>query len=267
MDAARFRTETPDRRHAARPESADALDELLRPAPARWAPRLPSSRLLIGLAAAVAVGSIAWLTLSASHQPAELTLPRADSSSAVAPNTAGAPTSPNAGVPGAPNAGVPAVSTTSIVGVVAHVVGAVNEPGVVHLAAGARVTDAVDAAGGFRGDADLERINLASPVTDGERVYVVAVGQAAVPTAVGGTGASPGATSAGSGATPSIIDLNAATAEQLDALPGVGPSTASAIVDYRTKNGPFTRVEDLLDVRGIGDAKLEALRESVTVGP
>lgn len=266
MDAARFRTETPDRRHAAPTEPADALDELLRPAPTRWVGRLPSSRLLIGIAAAAAVGSIAWLTLSASHQPAELTLPRADSGSAGATNTVGAPASPNTGVPTASNGGVPAASTTSIAGVVAHVAGAVNQPGVVHLAAGARVTDAVDASGGFRDDADLERINLAAPVTDGERVYVVAVGQTSAPTAVGGTGASPSATGGATVAAPSIIDLNAATAEQLDALPGVGPATASAIVDYRTKNGPFTRVEDLLDVRGIGDAKLEALRDSVTVG-
>jgi len=259
VDAARFRTEAPGRRHAARPEPPDALDELLRPGPTRGVGWPPSPRLLIGIAAVVAIGSIGWLTLSSSHQPAELTLPRADANSADAAVRAAA--SPSA------NAGVPTASTTSIAGVVAHVAGAVNQPGVVHLAAGARVTDAVDAAGGLRDDADPERINLAAPVTDGERVYVVAVGQVAAPTAVGGTAVSSGAAGSATGAAPSIIDLDAATAEQLDALPGVGPATAAAIVDYRTKNGPFTRVEDLLDVRGIGDAKLDALRDSVTVGP
>ena len=259
MDAARSRPAppAPARRHA-RSDPVDSLDELLRPSSARLILWPPPTRLLVGIAAAIAVGSIAWLTLARAHQPAELTLPRAAVS--------GGAVSPDAGVASAA-ATATAPSSTTAAGLVTHVAGAVNQPGVVHLAAGARVTDAVDAAGGLRSDADTERINLAAPVTDGQRIYVVAVGQTVAPSAAGSAAPSADPSSGGGATTPTVIDLNSATADQLDSLPGVGPATAAAIVDYRTKSGPFHRVEDLLDVRGIGDAKLEALRDSVTVGP
>ena len=145
--------------------------------------------------------------------------------------------------------------------------GAVVRPGVYHLAAGARVGDLIALAGGLTADADADRVNLASPLADGVRVWVPRRGEADPPVAIGG-GASGGA--GGSGGTggsgpPALVDLNTATAEELDALPGIGPATAAAIIDHRQRNGPFRSVDDLADVRGIGQAKLAQLRELVRV--
>ncbi|MEQ1785464.1 MAG: ComEA family DNA-binding protein [Acidimicrobiales bacterium] len=149
-------------------------------------------------------------------------------------------------------------ATTQPTVVVVHVAGAVRAPGIHELAADARVTDAIDAAGGLSPDADAARINLAAPVTDGSRVYVPAVGEEPPPVAVGGTGTTPDGPSG-------PVDLNTADAEALDALPGIGPATAAAILEHRSKVGRFTAIEQLLDVPGIGEAKLEALRDLVTV--
>ena len=107
--------------------------------------------------------------------------------------------------------------------------------------------------------ADPTRINLAAPVADGERVYVLAVGEQEPAVAVG----PPGGRSARRRRDRS--NLNTADAEALDALPGIGPATAAAIIEHRGKVGAFTSVDQLLDVPGIGEAKLEALRDLVTV--
>lgn len=151
---------------------------------------------------------------------------------------------------------------------IVDVVGAVRRSGVVRLHAGARVVDALAAAGGATADADLVRLNLAAPVADGARIAVPRLGAAAPPIDPAAmTGASPptgdGASGSPSASTP--IDLNTATADQLDALPGIGPATASAIIADRQANGPFRSVDDLGRVRGIGDAKLAQLRDLVTV--
>jgi competence protein ComEA len=164
----------------------------------------------------------------------------------------------------APNAaaGAPARSTTtSLAGVLVHVVGAVRASGVVELTPGARVRDAVAAAGGAADDADLERINLAAPVTDGQRVVVPRIGQPD-PVPVGGGAATPDA------APPSPsgpLNLNTATAEELDALPGIGPTLADAIVRERQKLGGFRSVDDLKQVRGIGEGRFADIRDLVTV--
>jgi competence protein ComEA len=131
----------------------------------------------------------------------------------------------------------------------------------VRLPGGARVADAVDAAGGLRPDADLDRLNLAAPLSDGQRVWVPIVGQDA-PREVDPGGASPGAGTSGA---PAIVDLNTATASELESLPGVGPATAQAILEQRRRVGRFRSVDDLLDVRGIGPSKLAALRDRVRV--
>jgi competence protein ComEA len=148
--------------------------------------------------------------------------------------------------------------------IVVHAAGAVRTPGVYRLPAGSRVVDLVDLAGGAADDIDLDRVNLASTLTDGERVFLPHLG-ASAPVAVGPDG---GAGSGGTGAAGSTgpVDLNHATAAQLDALPGVGPTTAAAIVAYRQQKGPFRSVDDLLSVRGIGASKLDAIRDLVTVG-
>jgi competence protein ComEA len=139
-----------------------------------------------------------------------------------------------------------------------HVAGAVAEPGVYALGADARVRDAIVAAGGPAETADWDSLNLAASLADGTRVYVPTVGEV-VP---------PPVTTAPVGPVESVIagpiDVNLARADELDALPGVGPATAAAIVTERERNGPFVDVDDLDRVPGIGPAKLEALRGLVT---
>lgn len=138
---------------------------------------------------------------------------------------------------------------------VVHVAGAVGHSGVYRVPAGSRVVDVVQVAGGLAADAQPDAINLAAPVTDGERVYVPRLGEP-LPV-VGG----PSTT----GAPPGPVDLNTASADQLDELPGIGPATAAAIVAHREQFGPFSSVDDLADVKGIGPAKIEVLRGLVTV--
>ena len=143
-------------------------------------------------------------------------------------------------------------------------------PGVFELAAGSRVHQALAAAGGLAADADVDVLNLAAPLHDGDRLYVPHRGQP-VPVAVVPTGGAQPIPAAGAngpvapGVPAAPVDLNRASAEELEALPGVGPSTAAAIVGYRTQIGPFASIDDLLKVRGIGPAKLEAIREFVAV--
>jgi len=184
---------------------------------------------------------------------------------------AGAGGSPPAAAPTAPvtrpTQSEPVAQTTTANAVVVNVVGAVRAPGVVRVAAGARVIDAVTAAGGATPDADLERLNLAAPVADGSRIAVPKFGEAPPaldPAAVAGAPAG-GEAPAGGGAAAGPVNLNTASAAQLEELPGIGPATAKAIIDDRTRNGRFATVDDLGRVRGIGDAKLAALRDLVTV--
>jgi competence protein ComEA len=134
----------------------------------------------------------------------------------------------------------------------------VIRPGVYDVAPGARVHVAIEAAGGAAAGSDVSALNLAAPLTDGERVYVPLVGEAVPP--------APAVAAPVLGTTPvGPVDLNRATAAELDALPGIGPATAQAIVTHREENGPFASIDDLEAVRGIGPAKLEAIRALVTV--
>jgi competence protein ComEA len=149
-------------------------------------------------------------------------------------------------------------TTTAAPGpVVVHVAGAVLTPGVQRLPAGSRVIDAVDAAGGLRPDADAGRVNLAAELVDGTQVYVPAIGEPAPSHDPAGAGAG--------GAGDGLVDINTADAAALEELPGVGPATAAAIIDHRERNGPFASVDGLLEVRGIGEAKLAQLRDLVRV--
>ena len=132
--------------------------------------------------------------------------------------------------------------------------GAVRRPGVYKLPAGSRINDALLKAGGETEKADLTLVNRAASLTDGQQVLVPEkVTAAAVATSSGGSAP----------ATTAPVRLNSATLEQLDELPGVGPSTAQRIIDYRTANGPFKSVDELDSVSGIGPAKLAELRDLV----
>jgi len=146
-----------------------------------------------------------------------------------------------------------ALSTVSAEAVVisVHVSGWVIRPGVVEVPEGSIVADAIEAAGGARPGAGLDSINLASPVLAGDQVVIPGPGGSAP---VGPTAADDGS-----------MSLNRADATQLQDLPGVGPVLAERIVSYREANGPFQTVDDLLDVPGIGEAKLAAIRDLVTV--
>jgi len=151
-------------------------------------------------------------------------------------------------------------TTTTEPTLVVAVGGAVRAPGVYRLRRGTRVVDALEAAGGPSEDIDLDAMNLAAPLADGERVWVPRRGQPAPSVADGSSASStPSANRAGP------LDLNTATLEQLDGLSGVGPSTAKAIIERRRELGRFRSVDDLLSVKGIGAAKLEAFRNDVVV--
>lgn len=201
------------------------------------------------------------------------------------------PEDPNARTANEESAGEPSVADTEEAGtqgtarVVVHVSGQVVTPGVVGLPAGARVDDAVRAAGGTTAEADLAAVNLARTVVDGEQVHVPAPGEeppavAGPPAAedgdsgdgrgLGDSGGSGDAGSAGSAdAEPSggvgLIDLNTASIAELEELPGVGPAIGQRIIDHRETNGPFETVEDLLEVSGIGPATLEKIAPMATV--
>lgn len=143
--------------------------------------------------------------------------------------------------------------------------GAVMQPGVVTLAEGSRVADAIAAAGGLAADADTSSLNQAAKVADGQKVSVPRVGEASVAPgsadSSGAIGSADDSSASGSG----LVNINSASAEELDALPGVGPSTAAAIVEDREQNGPFNSVDDLLRVSGVGEKKLERLRSAACV--
>ncbi len=217
------------------------------------------------VSAAVVLLLVGWWLLRPATPPVEASLPLAEASPA-SPSTTLATTGPGAGE---------ASSTTVPADIVVQAAGAVVHPGVYELPAGGRVADLVEAAGGLGPSADRERINLASVVADGQRVWIPRLGETAAPEVVAGSDAPAPSTDAAASAAPSSgaggvarqapLDLNTATAEELDTLPGVGPATAAAIIAQREASGGFRSVDDLLEVRGIGEAKLEQIRPQVRV--
>jgi competence protein ComEA len=161
--------------------------------------------------------------------------------------------------PAAPSAAaVPAAAPTpSVAQIVVDVGGRVRHPGLVTLPLGARVADAIAAAGGALRRSDIALVDLAARVSDGQLLLI------GVPGAAGGAISAGGSASAGGGAT-TPVDLNSATAEQLDGLPGVGPVLAQRIVDWRTEHGGFRSVDDLQQVPGIGPRKFADLKALVS---
>lgn len=263
----------------------------------RW--RAAGTALLLVLVAAAAWWAVRWLT---SPVPPSVAGPSAAAPAATAPASPGVP-----GVPAAPSAaagadaGASAGTAASAAGsdpaaadpsgpaggpgaatgpavLRVHVVGQVRRPGVVELTPGARVSDAVAAAGGASGDARTDRINLAAPVADGQQVVVPdadtdltpdTAGPGAAADAAAGPGSTDSSTAGGTGGAAAApgddrVDLNTADAAALETLPGVGPATAEKIIDHRQSVGPYTGLQDLDAVPGIGPATLDRLADHVT---
>lgn len=237
----------------------------------RWS-ALKDPRVILGILTAGA------LVLGGAHMATSMT-PRDDTVAVNAPTSEGtqeatteitegsAPegTSPASAVPAPDSSNAPAAGKQTVV---VHVVGAVRQPKLVELPSHARVGDALEAAGGPTEDADLGRINLARVVSDGEQVYVPREGEeipseiAGPATGVESSPSGPGAEASGDGA---LVNINTASESELDELPGVGPAIAARIVEHRTTNGPFSNIEQLQDVKGIGPAIFEELRERISI--
>jgi competence protein ComEA len=156
------------------------------------------------------------------------------------------------------------VPTSTPAPVRVYVTGAVREPDVYVLSPGSIVKDAIAAAGGAAGDADLERINLAVQVHDQQQIYVPRQGEGTPPVPPVAT-ALPAAESRSDALSVSIVNINSASAAELEALPGIGPAFAQRIVDYRAEHGPFVMIDDLMEVKGIGPATFAKLEGLITV--
>jgi competence protein ComEA len=144
--------------------------------------------------------------------------------------------------------------------IIVHITGAVPRPGVYALAKGSRAQDAISAAGGFLADADKTGINLARALEDGEQLDIPYL-----------PGASPlviiEAPAAAEPPAAELININIASQSELDTLPGIGPTTARKIIEYRDANGPFAAIEDIIKVSGIGQVTFERIKDLITVGP
>ena len=151
-------------------------------------------------------------------------------------------------------------------GLTVYVTGAVNQPGVVTVASGARVADAVNACGGLSPEADADAVNMAQAVKDGQQIRVPMKGAAkaakdgTATKSAGGNGVVASPEDAGG-----LVNINTADEKALDALPGVGPATAQKIIEYRETEGAFQSPEDIMKVRGIGKAKYEKMKDKITI--
>jgi len=216
--------------------------------------------------AAIAFGAWRWWPSASSGDPGF-----AEAGGSAAASVAGpAAASPSeGGSTDASSGSSPGAGAATPVALYVHVVGAVRRPGLYRVPPGARVADAVDAAGGLLGNAAQSAVNLARPLADGEQVAIPTQEEAArSPTAGAQQGAAvpqpPGQSGQpGDGSATTRVNINTADATLLDTLPGVGPSTAAKIVAEREQNGPFATPDDLARVAGIGPKKLETLRDLV----
>jgi competence protein ComEA len=195
--------------------------------------------LLLGLAAVVVVAAsyVYWQQAAARSRPAII----------IEPATAGELQGDGDAAAAEPEPKV----------ILVHVAGAVEKSGVYSLLEGSRVVDAVNAAGGATAEADLDATNLAQPLIDGQKVWVPKVGEQ-----VGTTPAGEGVGASGSG---EKVNINAAGLTELQTLPGIGPSLAKRIIDYRNNSGSFRQIEDITNVSGIGAKRFEQLKDYISV--
>jgi competence protein ComEA len=266
-----------DLRRARRPAVLTVPDEL------RTGRRGVSSAAVVSLLAlVVAVGCVfvlrvLWAERSASGSDVA---PGPSRSVQLVGGTAGAPatvpgtgtgtgTATGTGAGAGPTAGPASPAPTAGAELVVHVVGQVVRPGLVRLRPGARVADAITAAGGTRDGADIAALNLARLVVDGEQIRVPKPGESPATVGGGGSGGTgaggSGGGSGSSGGSGAPVSLNTADVAALDTLPGVGPVLAQRIIDWRTEHGRFTSVDELGEVSGIGDKLMAQLRPKVTL--
>ncbi len=240
--ASAFAPVTPETGDSAVPEDDDWED----PGPrSRWRV-LPLGAIALVVASVVAVLVTGFVVIGGDDGPPDVDL--------------GRPLQPASGGR-APTSSTPSELVVSVVGMV-------HRPGLVRVTPATRVGEAIDAAGGARPGADLLGLNLAQPVRDGDQIlvgYAGPAGRRVGSAVIAASGGAPGPGGPGPGAsapaTDGVVDINTADAAALEKLPGVGPVTAKAIVDYRTANGRFASVDDLAKVDGIGPAKLAKLRD------
>lgn len=218
-------------------------------------PSLATKRVLVYVAAGLVVAVVGGVGLLAARQD--------DAGGAVVVSAPAATPGAAGGLPlGASQAAEAplTVSTTATPGLIyVQVAGAVRRPGVYQVPADARVFQVIQEAGGLTQDADEEAVPLATRVSDGCRLVVPRINEAS-PEPVLSQSPVPGAAGAGGAG---VVSLNTASEEELDSLPGIGPSLARQIVEYREAHGPFTSIDQLTDVPGIGPAKLEQIRPLV----
>jgi competence protein ComEA len=230
---------------------------------------------VVALVLAAAMAVAAWIAVRSA--PAAVSPPRHASlqfpAGSVSPGVpAAAPTVEPVDASGSARAapGAAASAPTGVAPTAApvfvHVTGKVRRPGVVELAAGSRVIDAVEKAGGARPGVRLGSLNLARPVVDGEQIAVgVPLAAAAAPVPVGAVPTGPPIAGSSTGIPDSLVNINTADQLELEELPGVGPVTATAIIEWRTEHGGYSTVDELLEVSGIGEVTLEELRDLVTI--
>ena len=231
------------------PRQSSAMPEIV--LPNTWRDRVDSilgrRRDLMLLMAVLGIAAVTALLLWSRGAPARIA-PPARSTPAVGVSISPAPAFATPGATAPP--------------IFVHVAGAVRRPGLYEFPPGARVADAIDAARGARSPGALDQLNLAEPLVDGQKIQVLTRGAAPPPT-TGGTAGSilPGSPSSGA----PLVSLNSADQAALETIPGVGPVTATAILDFRAQVGSFSSIDQLLDVSGIGPATLESIRPYVTL--
>ena len=211
----------------------------------------------VGLLVALALAAVGWRLFVTSQPPVDDSLPFAAALATSIPPASAEPVSTvSEEVPSA------AEIDDQVAPAGVHVAGAVVRPGLISGVGSMRVADAIDAAGGSTWNADLDRLNLAAPIADGQRIFVPSVGEPA-PVLVEPTSSLPdGSVAAGGGP----VDINNADSQRLQTLDGVGPATAQAIIEHRDAHGNFATVDALIAVGGIGPATLERLRSQISVG-
>ena len=221
----------------------------------RWAEKLLGHKAVV-VAILVAIAAASGLAMASfSSRSSGVSFERSDEASASDVREA-EDTSPD-------DADESSAKSSSAAEVYVDVDGAVVRPGVYRLKDGARVSQAIDAAGALTAEADVTGLNRASKITDGQKIYVPTVGEQQAAAAVGG--ADSAAVASGAGSSSGLVNINTASAAELQTLSGIGPSMAQSIIDERTQNGAFVSVDDLMRVSGIGEKKLAKIKDCICV--